>query len=51
VEQIVHLNNKRRSKGEILFSELCIEEFGKGDILCNEQIFKDINELISRYLY
>lgn len=34
----------RRSKGEIMFAELCIEYFGKQDILCNQTIFKDKNE-------
>lgn len=34
---------QRRSKNEILFSELCIKYFGKDDILCNERIFKDKN--------
>ena len=36
-------NNVRRSKGEIHFSDLCIEYFGKDNILCNELIFKDNN--------
>jgi len=29
----------KRSKNEILFSELCINYFWKNDILCNESIF------------
>lgn len=33
--------NIKRSKGEILFANLCIQYFGKDDILCNEIIFKD----------
>lgn len=33
----------KRSKNEILFSELCISHFGEIDIQCNEQIFKDKN--------
>jgi hypothetical protein len=37
-------NNVRRSKGEIHFANLCIEYFGKDDILCNELIFKDKND-------
>lgn len=36
-------SQQRRSKNEIFFSNLCIQYFGKDDILCNEQIFKDIN--------
>jgi hypothetical protein len=36
-------SQQRRSKNEILFSELCIEYFGENDIQCNEQIFKDTN--------
>jgi hypothetical protein len=36
-------SQQRRSKNEILFSELCIEYFGEDDIQCNEQIFKDKN--------
>ena len=35
--------NVRRSKGEIRFAELCIEYFGKNNVLCNELIFKDNN--------
>lgn len=34
---------QRRSKAEVLFSELCITHFGEHDIQCNEQIFKDKN--------
>lgn len=33
----------RRSKGEIMFSDLCITYYGKHDVLCNENIFKDKN--------
>lgn len=36
-------STNNRSKNEILFSELCIKHFGKDDILCNKQIFKDLN--------
>ncbi len=36
-------SQQRRSKNEIFFSNLCIQYFKKDDILCNEQIFKDIN--------
>jgi hypothetical protein len=36
-------SQQRRSKNEILFSELCIHHFGQDDIQCNEQIFKDTN--------
>lgn len=36
-------SQQRRSKNEILLSELCIEYFGENDIQCNEQIFKDNN--------
>lgn len=34
---------QRRSKNEILFSELCIKHFGQDDIQLNEQIFRDKN--------
>ena len=33
----------RRSKAEIYFSELCINYFGKDDVLTNERYFKDKN--------
>lgn len=33
----------RRSKGEIMFADLCIGYYGKENILCNENIFKDKN--------
>lgn len=36
-------SQQRRSKNEVLFSNLCIEHFGMDDILCNEHIFKDKN--------
>lgn len=36
-------SQQRRSKNEMFFSNLCIQYFGEHDILCNEQIFKDIN--------
>jgi hypothetical protein len=36
-------SQQRRSKNEILCSELCIEYFGQDDIQLNEQIFKDTN--------
>ena len=39
--QISAENQQRRSKNEILFSELCIEYFGEDDIICNQRIFKD----------
>lgn len=32
-----------RSKNEISYAELCIQYFGKDDVQCNEQIFKDKN--------
>lgn len=35
--------SKGGSKNEITFANLCIEYFGKDDILCNERIFKDKN--------
>lgn len=34
---------QKRSKNEITFANLCIEYFGKDDILCNERIFEDKN--------
>jgi hypothetical protein len=37
-------SQQRRSKNEIACAELCIEYFGKDDIQCNEQIFKDKND-------
>ena len=33
----------RRSKAEIMFADLCIEHFGKDNILCNVPFFKDKN--------
>jgi len=36
-------SQQRRSKNEIACAELCIQYFGKEDICCNEQIFKDKN--------
>jgi hypothetical protein len=36
-------SQQRRSKNEVICAELCIEYFGKDDIQCNEQIFKDKN--------
>lgn len=33
----------RRSKAEIYFSELCMNYFGKDDVLTNERYFKDKN--------
>lgn len=33
----------RRSKGEIMFANLCIDHFGKDNILCNALYFKDKN--------
>jgi hypothetical protein len=33
----------KRSKGEIYFSELCMEYFGKENVLCNQLLFKDVN--------
>lgn len=36
-------SQQRRSKNEIAFAELCIEYFGKDNVLCNEPIFKDKN--------
>ena len=40
---IIKTNSNNRGKGEIYFSELCINYFGKDDVLCNEKIFKDKN--------
>jgi len=34
----------RRSRAEILFADMCIEYFGKDDVLCNELFFKDKND-------
>ncbi len=36
-------SQQRRSKNEIACAELCIEYFGKDDIECNQQNFKDKN--------
>ena len=40
---IIKTNSNNRGKGEIYLSELCIDYFGKDDVLCNEKNFKDKN--------
>jgi hypothetical protein len=34
-------SQQRRSKNEAYFSDLCIEKFGKDDVITNEPVFKD----------
>lgn len=33
-------NQQRRSKAEIHFAELCIEYYGKDNVICNKRIFE-----------